>query len=106
MNQPAMNQPTVNQPTISDPVLPQLAQISNCRAMRNTFQQLLMQAQPSLRVLDCQIDRMKYKRGKSCLISYRLCLASASSEQQGSDQHSSHQRVCEQLICARFFPAG
>ena len=101
-----MHKPAVNQPTISDPVLPQLAQISNCQAMRNTFQQLLMQAQPSLRVLDCQIDRMKYKRGKSCLISYRLCLATASSEQQGSDQHSSHQRVCEQLICARFFPQG
>jgi aminoglycoside phosphotransferase (APT) family kinase protein len=70
-----------------DPALPQLAQALDAAAMAVVFQAAL----PDVQVLACEVDRVKYRPGRNCSVSYRLSLRNAQTD-----------RRFEQWVSARF----
>lgn len=74
-----------------DPALPQLAQALDAAAMAAVFQAALH----GMQVLGCEIDRVKYRPGRNCSVSYRLSLQEA---------QSGHR--FEQGVAARFCSGG
>ena len=57
-----------------DSKLPQLATVLNVRKMRDVFRNYwaAMGAADNLQIIGCNIERVKYKPGKNCQISYQL----------------------------------
>jgi Phosphotransferase enzyme family len=74
-----------------DPALPQLAQTLDAAGMAAVFQAALHGVQ----VLGCEVDRVKYRPGRNCSVSYRLSL---------QDAQSGH--CFEQTVAARFCSGG
>jgi len=56
----------------SDPVLPQLASALDARAMRRVFEQTLLADSVSAELTACDIERVKYRPGRNCVIGYKL----------------------------------
>ena len=56
----------------ADSVLPQLASVLDARAMRRVFERHLFAAGKSFELLACDIERVKYRPGRNCLIGYKL----------------------------------
>lgn len=84
----------------ADPSLPGLATALDPRQMQVAFQGLLFgqgngNATPSYSVTSCMIDRVKYRAGEKCVISYRLQI----------NEHATD-TLHEQWFCVRVFPAG
>ncbi|MDH3770518.1 MAG: aminoglycoside phosphotransferase family protein, partial [Nitrospirota bacterium] len=80
-----------------DPVLPQLSIALDPSAMKHVFQDHVgWDGEHPQPIIDrCDIFHTRYKRGRYCLVCYRLAL-------RGSD--SSH--MSEQIFCARMFERG
>ncbi len=78
----------------ADKILNHLEIALNTEKMKNIFQRHRYWAK-SARLIDCQIERIKYKPQKNCHVTYRLCL---------KDRH--HKKITEQLVCARFYEQG
>jgi aminoglycoside phosphotransferase (APT) family kinase protein len=81
----------MNGPLPQDPALPQLAQALDAAAMAAAFGNALHGVQ----VLGCAVDRVKYRPGRNCSVSYRLSL---------QDAQSGH--CFEQTVAARFCSGG
>ena len=75
----------------TDAALPQLALALDARAMGEVFAAELAQWQ----VQRCEIDRIKYRPGRSCTVAYRLQLHDAR-----------HGHTIEQRVAARFCSGG
>ena len=73
-----------------DPALPQLAQALDTQAMGRVFAAEL----PAHQVLGCVVDRVKYRPGRNCSVSYRLRLRTAVDGE------------FEQRVAARFCSGG
>ena len=74
-----------------DPALPQLAQSLDPQAMAKVFARALS----GMQVRSCEVDRIKYRPGRNCSVSYVLRLHDP---QRGRD--------VEQRVAARFCSAG
>ena len=74
-----------------DPALPQLAQALDPQAMAQVFARALS----GMQVRSCEVDRIKYRPGRNCSVSYVLGLHDP---QRGRD--------VEQRVAARFCTAG
>ncbi|MGB5080732.1 MAG: phosphotransferase [Burkholderiales bacterium] len=72
----------------SDPVLPQLASALDARAMRGVFERYLLAGGNSLEPTTCDIERVKYRPGRNCLIGYKLEL------REPATGARSEQRLC------------
>ncbi len=81
----------MNEQLPQDPALPQLAQALDAAAMAAVFQAALH----SVHVPGCAVDRVKYRPGRNCSVSYRLSL---------QDAQSGH--CFEQTVAARFCSGG
>ena len=57
-----------------DPVLPQLASVLDARSMRRVFEEYLIAGGESVEPTACDIERVKYRPGRNCLIGYKLKL--------------------------------
>jgi thiamine kinase-like enzyme len=75
----------------TDPALPHLVHALDPQAMAQTFAGLLA----GLNVRACEVDRVKYRPGRSCSVSYKLLLHDAR-----------HDRAFEQRVAARFCSGG
>ena len=81
-----------------DSALPQLAVVFNGARMQKVFQARLFdtpELRDRFRVRACEILRLRYKRGKKCMICYRLAIR---------DRHT--QLDSEQTLCVRVFEPG
>jgi len=56
----------------SDPALPGLASALDARAMRGVFEQTLLAGGESVELTACDIERVKYRPGRNCVIGYKL----------------------------------
>ena len=83
-------QPAIK-PTIRDNKLLQLNTALNTNIMKSVFQNSVI----GLPVEDCQIIQSRYKPGRNCLISYRLKIRNAETNE-----------ASEQILCARIFPSN
>jgi Phosphotransferase enzyme family len=72
----------------SDPVLPQLASALDAHAMRGVFERHLLAEGKSLEPAACDIERVKYRPGRNCLIGYKLEL------REPATGARSEQRLC------------
>jgi len=78
-----------------DDALPQLAQALDPDAMQAAFEASVFGADARCRVRACQLERIRYKPGKKCLVCYRLQIDDAIG-----------QGTREQLITVRLYQAG
>jgi aminoglycoside phosphotransferase (APT) family kinase protein len=79
-----------------DKVLPHLPIALEPTLMKEVFYHALLKNDSTLFSLEfCSIERIKYKPGQNCMISYRLHL-----------QHRLSGQRQVQLVCARFYPQG
>lgn len=78
-----------------DSVLPQLPTALDAASMQKVFQAHLFTDDEKFRVLNCAIERVKYKPGINCMICYELEIIDEVSQQRG-----------KQLLCTRIFEAG
>ncbi len=58
----------------SDPTLPRLATVLDARTMGHVFEQQLFAAGKSVELTACDIERVKYRPRRNCLIGYKLKL--------------------------------
>jgi tRNA A-37 threonylcarbamoyl transferase component Bud32 len=79
----------------SDRVLPQLASALDARAMRRVFEQTLLAGGESAELTTCDIERVKYRPGRNCVIGYKLELR----EPATGARH-------EQRLCAGIYAPG
>ncbi len=63
----------------------------NTEKMKGIFQQQMNLTQ-SAELVDCQIERIKYKPQKNCLVTYRLSI-----------KDFQHKKIEQQLVCSRFY---
>lgn len=77
-----------------DPKLPQLARAVDAREMRQVFATALA-AQGGRQVADCRVDRIKYRPGRNCTVSYCLEI----------DDGGTGRRL-QQRVAGRFCAAG
>ncbi len=80
---------------INDTAFPYLKVMLDSDAMAKRFQDILFEQVPTQRVTLCQIERIKFKPGISCLISYRLQIT--------NEENSQAQ---DHLLCAKSYPPG
>jgi len=71
-----------------DPVLPQLASVLDGQAMGRVFARDLLAGSESVELTACEIERVKYRPGRNCLLGYKLELR----ERATAARHD--QRVC------------
>jgi aminoglycoside phosphotransferase (APT) family kinase protein len=75
----------------ADAVLPQLASVLDAQTMRGVFEQhLLFANMPPVSIAECEIERVKYRPGRNCIVAYKLALRDATG-------------VMEQRLCAGIF---
>ena len=77
--------------SIRDQKLPQLSAALDMNLMKYIFQKVLI----GLQIEDCQIIQSRYKPERNCLISYRLKIRNAKTNE-----------VEDQILCARIFPVN
>ncbi len=81
-----------------DTVLPHLARALEPSSMKTVFTKYLLSDSAdaiNYKLERCEIGRIKYKPGKTCMIYYTLYLQNKTTHQQES-----------QMVCARFYPQG
>ncbi len=74
-----------------DNTLNHLETALNAKTMKSIFQQQMCLDQ-SATIVDCQIERIKYKPQKNCHVSYRLSI-----------KNHNLNSITEQLVCSRFY---
>ena len=88
----------LDQQMTHDAVLPHVPKALDSSVMKSLFQDTMFEktgAENPIRIRDCEILHIRYKRGRYCLVLYKLTMANLA-----------HQDLGEQMVCARMFHTG